>query len=78
MGMGMVDVGGSKAEVDGGRLVEVDGSGVAVVVIGDDGMGGVVGFDKGGIPAITWHAIWMEVGLVDAGGGGGVGGLLII
>ena len=49
--MGMVDVGGSKAEVGGGRLVEVDGSVAAmVVVIGGDGMGGAAGFDKGGIP----------------------------
>ena len=37
--MGMVDVGGSKAEVVGGRLVEVDRSGAAVVVIGADGYG---------------------------------------
>jgi hypothetical protein len=50
MGMGMVDVRGSKAEVGGGRLVEVDRSGAAVVVIGGDGMGGAAGFDKGGIP----------------------------
>jgi hypothetical protein len=49
MGMGMVDVGGNKAEVGGVRLVEVDGSGAAVVVIGGDGMGGSAGFDKGGI-----------------------------
>jgi hypothetical protein len=50
MGMGMVDVGSNKAEVGGGRLVEVDGSGAGVVVIGGDGMGGATGFDKGGIP----------------------------
>jgi hypothetical protein len=49
MGMGMVDVGGSKAKVGSGRLVEVDGSGAVVVVISGDGMGGVAGFDKGGI-----------------------------
>ena len=47
--MGIVDVGGSKAEVSGGRLVEVDGSGAVVVVIDGDGMGGATGFDKGGI-----------------------------
>jgi hypothetical protein len=46
MGMGMVDVGDSKAEVGGGRLVEVDGSGAAVVVIDGDGMGGVQGLTR--------------------------------
>jgi hypothetical protein len=49
MGMGIVGVGGSKAEVGVGRLVEVDGSGAAVVMIGGDGMGGMAVLDKGGI-----------------------------
>jgi hypothetical protein len=50
MGMGIVDMGGSKAEIDVGRLVEVDGSEVVVVVIGGDGMGGTTVLDKGGSP----------------------------
>jgi hypothetical protein len=50
MGMGVVDVGGSKAEVGDGSLVEVDGSGAAVVVIGGDGMGGAVCVGRVGMP----------------------------